>query len=88
MSVEAEDSPLPTTPSTPTKKRATRLAAKPQLELIDEIGRVSFLFKYLVLDSTIFYLMLFDVLKLFLNQIEFTNLRILFTLVTNLCTLV
>lgn len=39
LSVEPEDSPLPTTPSTPSKKRTTRLAAKPQLELIDEVGR-------------------------------------------------
>ncbi|CAB3243230.1 unnamed protein product [Arctia plantaginis] len=36
LSVEAEDVKSPSTQSTPTKKRGGRLAAKPQLELIDE----------------------------------------------------
>ncbi|XP_053602448.1 MATH and LRR domain-containing protein PFE0570w-like [Plodia interpunctella] len=36
LSVEAEEVKSPSAPSTPSKKRGGRLAAKPQLELIDE----------------------------------------------------
>lgn len=39
LSVEADDVKSPSTQSTPTKKRGGRLAAKPQLELIDENGK-------------------------------------------------
>ncbi|XP_049866311.1 titin homolog [Pectinophora gossypiella] len=36
LSVETDDTKSPSAPSTPSKKRGGRLAAKPQLELIDE----------------------------------------------------